>query len=193
MPINRKSVYYNVQNHQVMMIDCIIFNRFSLSVQTSGQWLYHFDAMYYKHRVFVLTHCGQVTHICVGKLIIIGSDNGLPPDRRQAIIWTNAGLLSIGPSRIYFSENLIKMQQFSLKKMHVKMSSAKWRLSCLSHNVLNRWVAVSPVHGYALVNCIKIFIVFVKQTWWTLVLQSLDGSTCKKHWNMALRMLSCRC
>ena len=84
----------------------------------------------------VLTHWGRVTHICVGKLIIIGSDNGLSPDRRQAIIWTNAGLLSIGPLQTYFSENLIKMQQFSLKKMHVKMLSAKWRLSCLGLNVL---------------------------------------------------------
>ena len=83
-----------------------------------------------------LTHWGRVTHICVGKLIIIGSDNGLSPDRRQAIIWTNAELLSIGPWPTYFSENLIKMQQFSLKKMHVKMSSAKWRLSCLGLNVL---------------------------------------------------------
>ena len=49
-----------------------------------------------------------MTHICVGKLIIIGSDNGLSPDRRQAIIWTNAGLLSIGSLRTYFNENLIK-------------------------------------------------------------------------------------
>ena len=88
----------------------------------------------------VLTHWGRVTHICIGKLIIIGSDNGLSPDRRQAIIWTNAALLSIGPLRTYFSENLIKMQQFSLKKMHVKMSSAKWRLSCLSLNVLMHWM-----------------------------------------------------
>ena len=32
-------------------------------------------------------------HICVGKLIIIGSDNGLLPGRRQAIIWTSAGIL----------------------------------------------------------------------------------------------------
>ena len=38
--------------------------------------------------------------------------------------------------RTYFSENLIKIQQFSLKKMHVKMSSAKWRSSCLGLNVL---------------------------------------------------------
>ena len=87
--------------------------------------------------LYSLTHWGRVTHICVGKLIIIGSDNGLSPDRRQAIIWTNAELLPIGPLRKYFSENLIKMQQFSLKKMHVKMSSAKWRLSCLGLNVLS--------------------------------------------------------
>ena len=32
-----------------------------------------------------LTHWGRVTHICVSKLIIIGSDNGLSPSRRQAI------------------------------------------------------------------------------------------------------------
>ena len=84
-----------------------------------------------------LTHWGWVTHICVGKLIIIGSDNGLLPDLRQAIIRTNAGLLSIGPLRTYFSENFIKIQQFSLKKLHVKMSFAKCRPSCLGLNVLN--------------------------------------------------------
>ena len=83
-----------------------------------------------------LTHWGRVTHICVGKLTIIGSDNGWSPGRRQAIIWTNAGLLSIGPLRTYFSENLIKIQQFSLKKMHVKVSSAKCCPSCLGLNVL---------------------------------------------------------
>ena len=31
-------------------------------------------------------------HICVSKLTIIGSDHGLSPGRRQAIIWTNAGI-----------------------------------------------------------------------------------------------------
>ena len=38
-----------------------------------------------------LTHWGRVTYICVSKLTIIGSDNDVSPDRRQAIIWTNAG------------------------------------------------------------------------------------------------------
>ena len=35
-----------------------------------------------------LTQWGQVTHIYVSKLTSIGSDNGLLPDRLQAIIWT---------------------------------------------------------------------------------------------------------
>ena len=39
----------------------------------------------------ILTHWGRATHICVGKLTTIGSDNGLSPGQRQAIIWTNAG------------------------------------------------------------------------------------------------------
>ena len=41
------------------------------------------------------THWGRVTHISVGKLTIIGSDNGLSPRRHQAIIWNNAGTLLI--------------------------------------------------------------------------------------------------
>ena len=32
-----------------------------------------------------ITHCDRVMHICVSKLTIIGSDNGLSPDGRQAI------------------------------------------------------------------------------------------------------------
>ena len=55
----------------------------------------------------LLNHWGRVTHIFVSKLTIIGSDNGLSPDRRQAIIWTNAGILLIGPLETIFSEILI--------------------------------------------------------------------------------------
>ena len=83
-----------------------------------------------------LTHWGRVTHICVGNLTTIGSDNGLSPGRRQAIIWTNAGLLLIGPLGTNFSEILIRIQTFSFKKMHLEMSSAKWRPFCLALNVL---------------------------------------------------------
>ena len=51
-----------------------------------------------------LTHWGRVTHICVGNLTTIGSDIGLSPGRRQAIIWTNTGILLIGPLGTNFSE-----------------------------------------------------------------------------------------
>ena len=84
----------------------------------------------------MLTHWGQVTHICISELTIIGSDNGLSPGRRQAIIWNNAGLLLIEPLRSNFSEISIRIQTFSFKKMHLNMSSAKWRPFCLSLNVL---------------------------------------------------------
>ena len=33
----------------------------------------------------------------VSKLTTIGSDNGLLPDWRQAIIWTNAGIFLVDP------------------------------------------------------------------------------------------------
>ena len=42
----------------------------------------------YRWFVSFLTHWGRVKHICVSKLTIIGSDNGLSPGRRQAIIRT---------------------------------------------------------------------------------------------------------
>ena len=63
-----------------------------------------------------LTPWGRVTHICVDDLTIIGSDNGLSPSRRQAIIWTNVGILLIVRLRANFSEILFKIHSFSLKK-----------------------------------------------------------------------------
>ena len=60
--------------------------------------------------------------ICVSKLNIIGSDNGLSPTRRQAIIWTNAGILLIRPLQTNFSEIFIEVYTFSFKKMHRKCS-----------------------------------------------------------------------
>ena len=83
-----------------------------------------------------LTHWGRVMHLCIGKLTIIGSDNGLSPGRRQAIIWTNAGIFLIGPLGTNFREILIEILTFSFKTMHLKMLSGKWRPFCLGLNVL---------------------------------------------------------
>ena len=46
-------------------------------------------------------------------------------------------MLLIGPLGTNFIEIVIGIQAFSFKKMHLKMSSAKWRPFCLGLNVLN--------------------------------------------------------
>ena len=56
---------------------------------------------------------GRTTYICISKLTIIGSDNGLSPGRHQAIIWTIARILLMNAS------------------------SAKWQPSCLGLNELS--------------------------------------------------------
>ena len=89
-----------------------------------------------------LTNWGRVTLICVSKLTIIGSDNGLSPGRRQAIIWINAGILLIRPLKTNFSEILIKIHIFSFKKIHLKTSSGKWRSFCLGLNELIRQLMI---------------------------------------------------
>ena len=99
-------------------------------------------------------------HIFVDRLTIIGSDNGLSPDRRQTIIWTNAETLLIGPLGTNFSEIVIGIYAFSFRKMHMKMSSGKWRPFCLGLNVLTlqlmdvalvQWVTTGMPHSKTLV------------------------------------------
>ena len=75
-------------------------------------------------------------HICIGNLTIIGSDNGLSPGRRQAIIWANDGILLIRSLETNYSEILSKIHTFSFKKMLLKTLSAKWQPSCLGLNEL---------------------------------------------------------
>ena len=88
-------------------------------------------------------------HICISKLTTIGPDKCLSPGRRQAIIWTNADIFSIGPLGTNFSEILIPIHTFSFKKMHLEMSSGKCRPFCLRLNVLsnhehNKKVIITP-------------------------------------------------
>ena len=126
-----------------------IGTQFGFRLSSIIPWEAHFNEVLLKIRnptgksayervaCITLTHWGWVTHLCIGKLTIIGSDNGLSPGRRQAIIWTNAGILSIGPLGTNFSDIFIEMHTFSFKKMHLKMSSGKWRPFCVGLNVLN--------------------------------------------------------
>ena len=109
---------------------------------------------------FALTHWGRVTHICVGEQTIIVSDNGLTPGRRQAIIWTNARILLIWPLGTNFSEMSIEIHTFSFKKIHLKMSSGKWRPFCLGLNVLKAFaLCCSIVLSFFFNSACKEFIV----------------------------------
>ena len=90
---------------------------------------------------------GRVTHICVSKLTIIGSENALSPCRCQGIIWTNAAILLIRPFRTNFSEILIETHTFSFNKMYLKTSSGKWRPFYLGLNVLTNRRVESYIHA----------------------------------------------
>ena len=82
-------------------------------------------------------------------ITIIGSDNGLSLGRHQAITWTNVGILLIRPLGRSFSEMLIEIHTFSIKKIHLKMSG-KWRPFCLGLNVLNVYQVKNKIY-----SCIK--------------------------------------
>ena len=105
------------------MVDCVWSARFDTYLGLANSFI-NFSCV-------LLTHWGRVTHICVSDITNIGSDNGLPPGRRQAIIRTNAGILLIRPLRTNFSEKLIENHIFPFTKIHLKMSSRKWRPVCL--------------------------------------------------------------
>ena len=67
---------------------------------------------------------------------IIGSDNGLLPCWHKATVWSNVGILFIGPLGTNFTEISITINISSFKKMHLKMSSVKWWPRCLNLNLL---------------------------------------------------------
>ena len=119
--------------------------------------------------MYSLTHWGRVMHICVCNLAIIVSDNGLSPGRRQAIIWTNAGILLIGPLGTNFNEISSRIQIFSFKKMHLKRSSAKWRPFCLGLNGLTRSSLAQLMAWWAQNHCLK--------KWW------FSGEASRSNWN----------
>ena len=84
---------------------------------------------------YELMHWGWVMHISVSKLTITGSDSGLSPGRRQAIIWTNAGLLLIEPLGTNFAEFLIKIHIFSYNAFEIviwKMAAILSRPQCVN-------------------------------------------------------------
>ena len=108
-----------------------------------------------------------MTHICISKIIVIGSDNGWSPGRYQAIIWTNAGIMSIGPLGINFSESdLTEIDTFPFKKIHLKLSSENgvYFVSALSRTKCFNMIAIfffKYWHSWVYIISYHSFI-----TWW---------------------------
>ena len=79
--------------------------------------------------------------------VIIVSDNGLPPVKHQAIIWTCVDYSWIVTYGTNFSEIWIKLLYFSFKNFHLKMPSVKCRLQNVCHfvQVSFWWVVYSKL------------------------------------------------
>ena len=117
------------------------WNVVSWTLRNKLQWnlqRFSFKKMHLKISAKWCPFCRSfIAHIFAGNLTIIGSGNDLSPGQRQAITWTDAGILLIGPLWTNnFSEILIETHTFSFKKMHLKRLSAKWRTFCLGLSVL---------------------------------------------------------
>ena len=101
----------------------------------------------------LLTRWGRVMHICVVKLTNLGSYNGWLPDRHQASILTNAGMLLIGPLGkklewnlnrslcIFVQENTFenivwKMAAILSQPQYVKVRSWNNGMRCMSFFIL---------------------------------------------------------
>ena len=132
-----------------------------------------------------LINWGRVTHICVGKLTIIGSDNGLSPGRCQGIIWINAGILLIKTLGTNFSEHFIGIHAFSFKKMHLKNALVCETASILSQPQCVNWLA--PGRCISIFNCLWFSNVlselYLEQLLWhCLKLNSKGPLWCSQYW-----------
>ena len=138
--VNVPKIYDDVRSNTGLDFNGLLQKRCNSSALTHWGWVTHIGLMQKWCNSGALTHWGLVMHVCVSKLAIIGSDDGLAPNRCQAIIWTNAGLLSIGNLGANLCEILIWIQIFSFKEIHWKMLSGKWRLFCLGLNVFTSYL-----------------------------------------------------
>ena len=116
------------------------------------QYFYHFDRNYHhlynclisalpadvwqpSWRIEAVCNASRtVSYVCIGKLDLHYLSNVSSPVQRQAIIWTNADLLSIKSQTTYLIDVLFGIQKFSFKKIHFGMSPANSRPFCLGSN-----------------------------------------------------------
>ena len=107
--------------------------------------------------------------------------------RRQAITWTNADLFSFVPLGSGFSEIQIKIQSFSLLKMHLKMLSAKCLPFCPGRDEIIQRKHSDSIYIY--IYFIFQHLVHSKTLQYTWIKQSFAKTNLvytlkqKKHWH----------
>ena len=117
-----KNIWVIIQQMQIVFIYELFCPEFYCFIFACFTKVQHWDD--------TLTHWGRVTHICVDKIIIIGSDNGLSPGRLQAIIRTNADTLLTGP----WEQTSVKFQSKFIP-FHSRKHTLKCRLENGGHFV----------------------------------------------------------
>ena len=105
-----------------------LIHKTTFSLPCACRWLSHVLDIYVSTAMPV-TRWGRLTHICVGTLTIIDSDNGLTaPWRRQAIMWINARIQSLKFQ--HFTKERLKMPSEICCQFHL-------RLNVLNENYVN--------------------------------------------------------
>ena len=119
------TVYWDADQRKYQSCASLAFTfpaQIASSAENVSIWWRHHDT----NGIYLLTHWGRVTHICVCNLTIVGSDNGLSPDRRQAITRTSAGILLTGPLGTYvkvkFNQNAYISFNKCIWKRHLRNS-----------------------------------------------------------------------
>ena len=92
-----------------------------------------------------------MTDICVGNLVVIGSDNGMSPGRRQAIISANTGML-IAPSWTHFSEILIGVRENAFETVVCTMAAIRFDLNVLINGCSDIRMLCDTIHIHSRVN-----------------------------------------
>ena len=72
-----------------------------------------------------LSHWCWMTHLCISKLTITGSGNGLSPGQRQVIIWTNTGILARPKGGLF---------RYHVKRIHFTMQGFGFLSAILRQN-----------------------------------------------------------
>ena len=119
----------------IFTFQCIFWKEiFWISIRISMHFLFQWLRLTV-NQIYFNSLGSSDAYICVSKLTNIGSDNGLAPTRRQATIWTNAGILLIGP----WGTNLWNRNWNSyifIQEMHVNIMSGKLHSFCRGLNLL---------------------------------------------------------